>query len=159
MAVMVSMAVAISAAFGLEGRQYSREFCSEAVEHLLDHVVGPNAKDMVSNFRRQMPIAEMPGQTHELVVFFVSDLYNRFRGGLDLEPSPVLELQSVSIGHGNRLLKIEKDIFTLVRRQANAPAMTRVKIEREGSGCFFFQPVPRGAVNRSVLHCHPQYMK
>jgi hypothetical protein len=66
-------------------------------------MVGPNAKDMVSNFRRQMPIAEMPSQTYELVGIFVSDLYNRFRGGLNLEPPPVLELQSVSVGHGNRL--------------------------------------------------------
>jgi hypothetical protein len=76
MAVMVAMVVAISATFGLEGRLYFREFCSEAVEHLLDHVVGPNAKDMVSNFRRQMAIAEMPSQTYELVGIFVSNLYN-----------------------------------------------------------------------------------
>jgi hypothetical protein len=129
------------------------------VEHLLDHVVGPNAKDMVSNFRRQMPIAEMPSQTYELVGIFVSDLYNRFSGGLNLEPPPVLELQSVSVGHGNRFLKIEKDILTLVCRQANAPAMASFKIESESSCYFFFRPVTRGAMNRSVLHCHPQYRK
>jgi hypothetical protein len=159
MDVMVAMAVAIGATFGLEGRLYFREFCSEAVEHLLDHVVGPNAKDMVSNFRRQMPIAEMPSQTYELVGIFVSDLDNRFRSGLNLEPPPVLELQSVSVGHGNRFLKIEKNILTLVRLQANAPAMARVKIESESSCYFFFRPVPRGAMNRSVLHSDPQYRK
>jgi hypothetical protein len=159
MAVMVAMAVAISATFGLEGRLYFRQFCSEALEHLLDHVVGPNAKDMVSNFCRQMPIAEMPSQTYELVGIFVSNLYNRFRGGLNLEPPPVFELQSVSVGHGNRFLKIEKDIFTLVRRQANAPAMTRIKIESERACRLFFRPVPCRAMNGSVLHRHPQYRK
>jgi hypothetical protein len=159
MAVMVAMAIAICAALGLEGCLDFREFCSEALEHFLDHMVGPNAKDMVANFRRQMPIAEMPSQTCELVRIFVPDLYNRFRGGLNLEPPAVFELQPVSVGHGNRFLKIEKDIFTLVRRQANAPAMSRVKIESESSCCFFFRPVPRGAMNRSVLHGHPQYMK
>jgi hypothetical protein len=103
MAVMVAMAVAISATFWLEGRLYFREFCSEAVEHLLDHVVGSNAKDMVSNFRRQMPIAEMPCKTHELMGILMSDFDNRFRRGLNLEPPAVLELQSVSIRHGNCL--------------------------------------------------------
>jgi hypothetical protein len=159
MAVMVAMAVAISATFGLEGRLYFREFCSETVEHFLDDMVGPNAKDMVSNFRRQMPISEMPGKTYELVGIFVSHLYNRFSGGLNLEPPPVLELQAVSVGHGNRFRKIEKDIFTLIRRQANAPAMARVKIEGESSCYFFFRPVPRGAMNRCVLHGHSQYRK
>jgi hypothetical protein len=161
MAVMVGIgvAVAISATFRLEWSLNFREFCSEAVEHLLDHMVGPNAKDTVLNFRRQMSVAEMPSQAYELVGIFVSDLYNQFRGGLNLKPPSILELQSVSVGHGNRFRKIEKDIFTLVRRQANAAAMARIKIERESSCCFFFRPVPGGAMNGSVLHCHPQYRK
>jgi hypothetical protein len=159
MAVVVAMAVAIGATFGLEGRLYFREFCSEAAEHLLDYVVGPNAKDMVSNFRRQMPISEMPRQTYELVGIFMSNFENRFGRGLNFETPPVLELQSVSVRHGHRFGKIEKDIFTLVRRQANTPAMACVKIESESSRYFFFRPVPCGAMNRSILHCHPQYMK
>jgi hypothetical protein len=93
------------------------------------------------------------------VGIFVSYFYNRFRGSLNLEPPPVFELQSVSVGHGNRFRKIEKDILTLVHGQANAAAMARVKIESESSCYFFFRPVPCGAMNRSVLHCHPQYMK
>jgi hypothetical protein len=57
---VVAMAAAISATFGLEGSLYFREFCSEALKHFFDHMVGPDAKEMVSNFRRQMAIAEMP---------------------------------------------------------------------------------------------------
>jgi hypothetical protein len=101
----------------------------------------------------------MPSQTYELAGIFVSDLDNRFSGGLNLEPPPVPKLQSVSVGHGNRFWKIEKDVFTLVRRQANTPAMARVKIESESSRYFFFRPMPRGAMNRSVLQGRPQYMK
>jgi hypothetical protein len=40
-------------------------------------------------------------------------------------------LQAISIGHRNRLRKIQKDIFALIRCQANATAMARVKIESE----------------------------
>jgi hypothetical protein len=47
MAVMVAVAVAVGASFGLEGRLNLREFCSEASEHFLNHMVGANVKDMV----------------------------------------------------------------------------------------------------------------
>jgi hypothetical protein len=40
-------------------------------------------------------------------------------------------LQAISIGHRNRLRKIQKDIFALIRCQANATAMAPVKIESE----------------------------
>jgi hypothetical protein len=56
MLVMVAM-TAVSAAFGLEGGLHLYQIGSEAMEHIFDHVVGPNAKNLVSNFSRQMPIA------------------------------------------------------------------------------------------------------
>jgi hypothetical protein len=159
MAVMMAMAVAIGAAFGLERRLYFREFCAEAMEHFLDDMVGPNAKDMASNFRRQVPVSEMPSETHKLMVILMPDFENRLVSGLNLDPPAVIELQSVSVGHGNCFRKIEKDIFTSVHRKANAAAMALVKIERESSCCFFLRPVPCTAMNRSVFHCHPQYRK
>jgi hypothetical protein len=63
MVVMVAVA-AVSAAFGLEGDVQLYEIRSEAMEHILDHVVGPNAKNLVSNFSRQVPISQMPSKTH-----------------------------------------------------------------------------------------------
>jgi hypothetical protein len=54
--VMVAV-VGVSAAFGLEGGLHLYKIRSEAMEHILDHVVGPNAKNLVSNFSRQMPIS------------------------------------------------------------------------------------------------------
>jgi hypothetical protein len=40
-------------------------------------------------------------------------------------------LQAISIGHCNRLREIQEDIFALIRGQANATTMTRVKIESQ----------------------------
>ena len=62
--------------------------------------------------------------------------------GLNLEPPSVFKLQPISISHGNRLRKVEKNIFTLIRRQAKAAAMARVKIESERSCCLFLRPMP-----------------
>jgi hypothetical protein len=37
-------------------------------------------------------------------------------------------LQAIAIGHRNRFRKVEKDILALIRSEANAAAMPRVKI-------------------------------
>jgi hypothetical protein len=45
---------------------------------------------------------------------FVPDFNNSFGRGLNSEPPPIFQLQAISIGHGNRFAKIEKDIFALI---------------------------------------------
>src|SRR5262245_5086197 len=99
-----------------------------------------------------MPISQMPGEAHELVGILMPDFDDRLSGGFDLEQSPILELHGISIGHGNRFRKIEKDIFALIRSQANAAAMTRIEIEREGARRSFLRPMSGRAMNRGVTH-------
>ncbi len=83
--MVVTVAVAaVSAAFGLEGGLHLYELRSQAVEHILDHMVGPNAKNLVPNFSRQMSISQMPGKAHELIRIFMPDFDNRLRSGLNL---------------------------------------------------------------------------
>jgi hypothetical protein len=158
MVVMVAVA-AVRAAFGLEGGLHLHEICSKAMEHILDHMVGPNTKNVVSNFSRQVPVSQMPRKAHELMGIFVSDFDNQLRSSLNLQPPAVFQLQAISIGHGNRFRKVKKDIFSLIGSQANAAAMAPVKIESERACRFFLRPMPGGAMNGSALHCHPQYRK
>jgi hypothetical protein len=117
-------------------------------------MVGPNAKNLVSNFSRQMPIPKMPREAHELFGIFMPDFDNELRSGLNPQPSPILKLHAISIGHRNRFGKVEKDIFALIRSQANAAAMARVKIESESACRLFLRPMPGGAMNRSAMHRH-----
>jgi hypothetical protein len=146
MIVIVAMAT-VRAAFGLKGYLHLHEFSSEAMKHFLDHVVGSNAKNVFSNFSRQMPVSQMPGKAHELIGILVPDFDNRLRSGLHLEQSSIVKLQGVPIGHRNRFRKIEKDIQALIRPQANAPAVARVEIERESAGRHFFRPMSGGPMN------------
>jgi hypothetical protein len=83
MVVMVAVA-AVSAAFGLERGLHLHKICSEAMEHILDHMVGPNAKNLASNFSRQMPISQMPSKAHKLIGIFMPDFDNKLRGGPNL---------------------------------------------------------------------------
>jgi hypothetical protein len=158
LAVFVIVAT-IRAAFGLKGCLHLYELRSKTMEHLLDHMVGPNPKNVVSNFSRQVSVSQMPRKAGVLVRIFMSDFDNRLRSSLNLQPPAVFQLQAISIGHGNRFRKVKEDIFSLVRRQANSPAMARIKIERQSACRFFLRPVPGRAMSGSVVHRRPQYRK
>jgi hypothetical protein len=168
MGAMVAVA-AVSAAFGLKRDQHPFKICSEAKEHILDHVVGPNAKNLVSNLSRQMPISQMPRKARQLIGIFMSDFDNELCRSLNLEPFTIFKLQAIPISHGNRLGQVEQDIFALIPSQANAASMARVKIESERPHRVFCRPMPSGLVNRSamssstgsggIMHSHSQYMK
>src|SRR5882762_10359733 len=159
----------VSAAFGLERDLYLYEIRSKTKEHILDHVVRPNAKNLVSNLSRQMPISQMPRKARQLIGIFMSGFDNELRRCLNLEPSTIFKLQAISISHGNRLGEVEQDIFALIPSQANAASMARVKIESERSCRAFGWPMPGGpmnggamsgsTLNGSVMHSHTQYMK
>jgi hypothetical protein len=153
--IVVSMAVAaVSSAFGLEGGLHLCEIRSETMEHVLDYMVRPNTKDLVSDFSRQMPVSQVPGKPHKLIGVLMPDFDNKFRSGLDLQPSSIVQLQAISIRHCTGFRKIEKDIFSLISSQTNAAAVARVKIERESACQLFLRPLPGGAMNRSTMHRH-----
>ena len=157
---MVMVAVrAVGAAFRLERGLQLRKLGAEAVEHLLDHMVGSNAKNPIANFGRQMPISQMPGKAHELTGFFMLYFDDSLGSGLDLQQPPVFKLQGISIGHRNRFRKVEKDVFALIRNESDAAAMARVEIERERTRRRLLGPVPRETMDESVMHRHYQYIK
>ena len=49
MMMSVMVAAPVGPAFGLESGPDLFEICSQATEHVFDHVIGPNHKNMVSN--------------------------------------------------------------------------------------------------------------
>jgi hypothetical protein len=144
--ILIAMLI-VCATLRLEGRLHLYKIRSEAVEHLLDNMVRANAKNLVSNFSRQMPISQMPRKAHKLIGIFVPDFDNKLRSGPNLSPLPIFKLQAISIGHRNRFWKIEKDTFSLIRGQANAAAMARVKIESESARRLFLRPMSGRAMN------------
>ncbi len=83
---------------------------------------------------------------------FVTDFDDGLRSGPDLQPPPVFQLQAVSVGHRDGFRQVEKDILSLVSSQANAAAVTRIKIESESAGGLFLRPMASGAMNGSTLH-------
>jgi hypothetical protein len=75
------------------------------------------------------------------------DFNDRFRSGVDFQETPVFKLQGIAIGHGNRLRKIDKDIFALIRDQADAAAMACVKFKRDRAYGAFLRPLSGRSMN------------
>ena len=140
----------VGATFGLKRRPHRHQIRSEAFEHDFDHMVGSNAKNRDTDLRRQMPVPQVPGKTCQLPGICVPDLYNRLCRRLYFEPSPVLQPQSVAIGHSNCFGQIEEYLFTLIRQQADTPAVTIFEIESDGPRGVVRRPIPRGSMNRRV---------
>jgi hypothetical protein len=82
--MFVMVAVTVGAAFGLESCLDRLKMCSEAEEHVFDYVVGPNPKNLILNFSRQMPVSQMPGKTHQLFLIFMPDFDDLLWSGLNL---------------------------------------------------------------------------
>ena len=148
--VMVPMPV--SAAFRLESCLDFLKICTETAEHVFDHVIGSNKKDLFSNFGRQVSIAQVPGKADQLKTIFVSDFNKILRSGYYLEPSSIVKSQPVPVGHGNCLGKVQKDIFSMVCCETDPPAMTRVEIKCERAHGVLLRPMSGGTMNGSALH-------
>src|SRR5215831_17718930 len=88
MMVVVLMAV-IGSPLGLERGVDPREISAKPAEHVLDHVVGPNSKDLIADFSRQMSVAEMPGQACKLIRIVMPNLDHELGRRPHLEPSSV----------------------------------------------------------------------
>ena len=146
MIVMVIM-TAVCPALGLERSIDLPENGAEAVKHILDHMVRTDTKGVVSNVGRQMTIAEMPCKAHKLARIFMPHLDNRLCGRLNHEPPPIVKLHTISIGHGDGLWKIEKDILPLIRREPNPASVPGIEIERDSACGIFLRPMPGRTMN------------
>jgi hypothetical protein len=146
MAVMV-IVTTVRAAFGLKRSVALSENCAEAGKQLFDHMVRPDSEGLMSNLRRQMTIAEMPCKAHKLARIFMPHLDNRLCGRLNHEPPPIVKLHTISIGHGDSLWKIEKDILPLIRREPNPASVPGIEIERDSACGIFLRPMPCRTMN------------
>jgi hypothetical protein len=154
MAVALIAVIAVSTALRLKRGLDPYKVRTEPTQHVLDHVIGPNTKDLVADFGGQMSVSEMPSQARKLVGIVMSNFNHGFGSRPHLEPAAVRQLQAIAICHGDRLRKIEQHVLAFIRNEADAAAMARIKIERENARGLFARPMPGGTVNAGVLHRH-----
>jgi hypothetical protein len=144
----------VRAAFRLKRRMHSHKRCAKVLQHVLDHVIRPYAQSALTHLGCQVPIAEMPGESRELYRILVLDLDDRFWRSPHMQPPPVVELQTVSIGHGDRLRQIEKNLFAIVGSQANATPVTPIELESQSTYRSLIRPLAYPSMDTSAMKSH-----
>jgi hypothetical protein len=147
---------AVRAAFRLKCSLQLDERGSKTAEHVFDDVIGPDAKNLTPDLGGNMPVAEMPGQPHELTRIRVSDVDDKLGRRPNDEPRPVIELHAVSIGHCGRRGQIEKYLVALIRDQADASTMPMIEIESDRANRKFLRPFTGASMEDRPLgqSCH-----
>jgi hypothetical protein len=137
MAVRMFRGGGIGAAFGIEWRFDFDDFGAEALHHVLDHVIAADAQPLGHDLRRQMAIAEMPGDTHEMTGIGAANLDQRFGGCDHLDHAAVFQHQTVAAAQCDSLGKVEQEFQATGARHRHASAMAPVEIEDDGIGGLF----------------------
>ncbi len=133
--VHVAMPAArIGPAFRIEWRFDFDHARAKPLHHVLDHMVAADTKSLADNLRRQMTIAEMPGDTHEMMRIVAPDFDELLRCGNDFDQPPVFQHQRIAAAQRKSVLKIEQKLQASRSGHRHAAAMTIVVIEHDGVG-------------------------
>lgn len=132
--VAVNFAMAVGAAFRIEGGQHWHHTGAEPLQHVLDDMIVANAQPVAEELGRQMAVAEMPGDANEFGLAGGGDLEKTFGHRLDENQSPIFEFQGISVLHHGRFLEIEKEHGLADAPHDEAAAMAVVSFEGERVG-------------------------
>jgi hypothetical protein len=132
MAGIVRLAAAgIGAALGIERRFDLDHTGAEPPQHLFDHMIPADPQTTTCNLCRQMAIAEMPGDPHQMLWIVTADLDQRLRCRHHLDQPAVLQHQSVAAAQRHRLLEVEQEVQTTRPGHRHAPPVPIVEIEND----------------------------
>ena len=107
-AMLVAARRGIGAAFGIERRSDLDNRSAELAGHVRDHMIAADAQRAGQKLRRQMAIAEMPGDAREMQRVGAADFEERLRRGNDLDKTAVVEHQRVAVAQFRRCRQIEQ---------------------------------------------------
>lgn len=153
--VLVTMppmaATGIGPAFRVERRFDDDDARAKATHHLLDDMIAPDAKALADDLRRQMAIAEMPGDAHQMMRIGAADLHQRLGRSDHLDQPSIFQHQRIAAAQRHRLFQVEQEFKSARAGHRHAPPMPVIETENHrigGSLC----PTPRWANLRRADH-------
>lgn len=81
---------------------------------------------------RQMPVADMPGDAHEMKRISAARLHQVFGRRLHAHSAAILQHQSIAIAQFSGVAQVKKKLKTFVANHRHAPPMPVVVGERDG---------------------------
>src|SRR5882724_1374394 len=127
-------AAGIGAAFGIEWRLDLDHARAEPLHHRLDDVIAPDPQALGHDLRRQMAVAEMPGDPNQMVRVGAFYLEQRLRRRHDFDQTSIVEHQRVATAQRDRVLQIEQKFKSARAGHRHPPPVTAVEVEHDGIG-------------------------
>ncbi len=127
-------AAGIGAAFGVERRFDLDHAGAETLHHRLDHVIAPDPQTPGHDLRRQMAVAEMPGDANQMLRVGPPDLDQRLRRRNHLDQPAIVQHQRVAAAQRDRVFEIEQELQSVRTGHRHPPPVPIVEIEHDGIG-------------------------
>ena len=143
--MMVAVIVAAMAVIGDNIRSAFRiERCldldhagAEALDHVFDHVIATNAQVLSGDLHRQVPIAEMPGDTHQMPGIHAANFDQRLRRRDHLDEPAIVQHQRITAAQRHGLRQIEQKIETARCRHCESAPVPVVELQHHAIGRSF----------------------
>jgi len=142
----------IGAAFRIERRLDLDDARAQPFHHRLDDVIPANAQPFWHDLRRQMTIAEMPGDPHQMERINPADFDQRLGRSNHLDQPAVFQYQRIAAAQRDRVFQVEQEFEPARAGHRHPPPVPIVEIEHDGIGCglcpAMLTPNFRGADHR-----------
>jgi hypothetical protein len=130
----MGVAAGIGAAFGIERRLDLDDARAQPRHHRLDDVVAPDPQALWHDLRRQMPVAEMPGDPDQMQGIGAPDFDQRLRCCNHLDQPAILQHQRIAAAQGDRVFEVEQKFQPARAGHRHPPPVPVVEIEHDGVG-------------------------
>jgi hypothetical protein len=128
--MMVPSAGRVRTGFRIERRFDRLDVPAQTFNHVLDHMIGANSDPVAKQLHRQMAIAQMPRDTHQLAIVMRVDFQQRFRPGSDADHAAALQRQPIPVAQPNRLGEINQHFAARFRCQNDTAAMAAIEVDQ-----------------------------
>jgi hypothetical protein len=140
MCVVVAVSIGVIAGMGCAGIRPTLRIerrldldhpAAKPTHHLLDDMIAPDPQAARRDLGRQMPVAEVPGDPHQMLRIAAADLDQRLRCCDHLDDATVFQQQGVAAAQRDRLLKIEQEVEPAGTGHRHAPTVAVVEVEHD----------------------------
>jgi len=127
-------ATRIGAALGIERRLDLGHAGAKPSHHLLDHVIAADTQALGHDLHRQVSVAEMPGDAHEMQGIAGADFEQRLGRGDHLDQPSILQHQGVAAAQGDDLRQVQQEFQPARSRHRKAAPMPVFEFEHDRIG-------------------------
>lgn len=95
--LMMMSGAGIGTDFRIEGSLEASDSAAEAGHHIGDDVIGANAESLPGDLKRQMPVAQMPGDPQQICPISCLDLENWLWRSAHADKATGIQLEAVPV--------------------------------------------------------------